>query len=141
MNIPHLSPSIATYTNPGCINPADQAAIPVRNAPAAPSLPCSLTITSDGDPQRLDIRPVPKAIVTAQGPTVNVSAGSASQAKAIKATKAVSTGHGLPAEAFPGSANAAMHMLPAKATCTMPAVSVDAGSGKPGGLPINVFIR
>ena len=131
---------LTTNTNPGCTNPADQTYTPVRTNSVPPPASAAVT-TSNGEQQRRESQPTPRAVSTGRGLAQNVSAGSTSQVRGIAAVSAISTGQGLPMEAFPGSANLARSISPEAAACTPPATDVNACSGHPGGLPINVIIK
>lgn len=136
----HLSSPLTTNTNPGCASPADQSYAPVRTNPIPPPASAAV-ITSNGEQQRRENQPTPKAVSTGRGLPQNVLAGSTSQVKRIATVQAISTGQGLPMEAFPGSANLSKNISPEEAAYTPPATDVNASSGHPGGLPINVIIK
>lgn len=132
--------AFTTNTNPGCTSPADQTYAPVRTNSILPPASAAVT-TSNGEQQRRENQPTPKAVSTGRGLTQNVSAGSTSQVRGLTLMKATSTGQGLPMEAFPDSANLAKSISPEEAACTPPAMDVNASSGHPGGLPTNVIVK
>jgi hypothetical protein len=132
--------SLTTNTNPGCTNPADQTYTPVRTNPIPPPASTAV-ITSNGEQQRRENQPTPKAVSTGRGLPQDVLAGSTSQDRGLTAVRAVSTGQGPHIEAFPGSANLARNISPEEAACTPPATDVNACSGHPGGLAVNVNIK
>lgn len=91
--------------------------------------------------QRLDRQRTPKAKTTHVGITREIFAGLVSFVRNSEPPRAATTGKGLPAEVFPGSASPTICSPPTIAICTPPAVSIQADTGRPGGLPVNVNIR
>jgi hypothetical protein len=103
------------HTNPGTVNPADQAFPPaeISNPTPAPG-PRAAGSASNGEIQSPAIGPSHAAPVAGLGLTVEVHAGNASQVRTVEASVA---------ETIP------------------PAHDVDGGRQRPGGLPANVCIR
>jgi hypothetical protein len=108
----NLHSPVSDHTNPGMVSPADQG-YPL--APSAPSTPSSAPLaSSDGEIQLLDLRGVATAPPSPLG---------------------------LPAQVDVAAQNCAKYSPPAVAETRPPAVDVQAGTGRPGGLPKNVCIR
>ena len=183
MNPPILPPLVppenfaaptSTNNNPGCINPADQTYIPASTEPPrvdriASALPidsngeqqsgnqdtsptCNGTVTasassapviqrSGDNGQRPNRQTATKAASTGRGLPQEVFAGSVCHAKHSPPPEAKGTGTGLPAEVFPGSASPTMKIAATVAKCTPPAVDARGETDRPGGLPTNVNIR
>ena len=83
----------------------------------------------------------PRAVVTNRGLAKEVSASSSCQVGPAPTPEAVVTGHGLPTEVFADSVNSAKNIEPPQAIPLPTPVEVHAGSGRPGGLPMNVIVR
>jgi hypothetical protein len=105
---------MSTHTNPGTINPADQA-YPAVLPPQLPPTPASAAVVNaNGElqlPSMLTVWSAPSSVL---GLAANVHAGSASQVRA---------------------------QAPVTADTRPPARDVHPGAGRPGGLPANVNIR
>jgi hypothetical protein len=102
------------HANPGTVNPADQSypSVGTNNLPQEPS--SSALTTSTGE----NFFP-------------GVTASPADQCEV----------HGLPIEVHAGSVSHVRAMPPTQAVGTPPAKDVNASGSRPGGLPINVYIR
>jgi len=102
------------HANPGTVNPADQSypAVQTDDAPKEPSS-AALT-TSTGENFFPGVMTTPAKECSVHGLAIEVNAGSVSHVRA---------------------------MPPEQAVGTPPAKDVNASSSRPGGLPINVYIR
>ena len=103
------------HQNPGTVNPADHSFPSAAALPVAASAPASASVkSSSGELQLPALRTSVAAKVAGKGLTQEVHAGSASQVRQI------------PVDVAPTSP---------------PAKDYDGGRRRPGGLPVNVYIR
>jgi len=105
---------MSDHANPGTVNPADQSypAVQTDNAPKEPS---SVALTTS----------------TGESFFPGVVASPADQCEV----------HGLAIEVNAGSVSHVRAMPPTQAVGTPPAKDVNTSGSRPGGLPINVYIR
>jgi len=106
--------STSTHSNPGTTCPADQAYPAARQA-EIPSQPASAASSS--------------------------STGEISRPAVADDVAPQSIARGLPMEVHAGSASQVKSRPPESAEGRPPAKDVHAGSGRPGGLPMNVYVK
>ena len=155
-NIPPLPPINQlpapgqTSTNPGIVNPADQAYPAVKSAADQTQLSNSLAsasaINSNGEQQRShpNVHSMASSGVTVNqtsAPLQDFSGDSGQLLDLRLPTPSQSTGSGLAAEVFPGSVSHAKFGPPPTAIALPPAINVPADTRRSGGLPKNVNIR
>jgi hypothetical protein len=155
---PHTLPSLPpldqlpapgiTSTNPGLVNPADQAYPAVKSCDdqtrIAGTHASASAINSNGEQQRVQNRAMANSGVTvsaASVPLTDFSGDSGHRLDMHAPDESRSTGTGLATEVFPGTVNHARMTPPDIAVPLPPSVNVQADTRISGGLPINVHIR
>ena len=157
LNLPPLPPvghrpsSVTTTTNPGTVNPADQGYPPAigrsDQTRSSTRFASASSVNSNGEQQHVcfdhnsDASNGVTVQITGHGLPTEVHAGSASQTRNLTSVTAQTTSQGLPADVHAGSASHARTLAPIIAKTTNPAVTVQAGTNRPGGLPTNVYVR
>ena len=139
-----------TSTNPGLVNPADQAFPAVRSNADQTQLQSSIAsaslTNSNGEQQRLNLNldaigSNGVTVSAASVPLVSHSGDSGQRLDHKTADQAPATASGLAVEVFPGAVNHARASLPDISIPLPPAVNLAADTRIRGGLAINVNIR
>ena len=154
-NLPPL-PSIgqppapgSTHTNPGLVEVASQCYPAVHAEADQTQVPGAISsaalVNSNGEDQRpADLNAIGSngvSVSSSSSALVNASGEGGQRLDKRAADKVESTHSGLAAEARPDFVSHVMPSLPVIAETTSPAVTVDADTRRPGGLPQNVMIR